>query len=132
MSSKEYGDMGVDGDGADVSLMGHRDSEAQADKPWTEDHVGRTARGGRASRWKQTCAAVMSVRSILDGVLLVVILVLLVERSWGSQGPVSQPQPTEEFQGTGDLTGFAPRSECSGFLVADARIPMLAWRDARC
>lgn len=58
----------------------------------------------RASRRQRVCSILMSMRSLLDTILLLVILGLLLER--GQQRPAW-------LQVGGDLTGFAPTSKTS-------------------
>jgi len=82
------------------SLMTDHDGEVE--KAWSDD----TARDHpamvslRKSRRQKIKSAVMSFRSILDTVLLLVILALVVDRRWGA---------STRLEFAGDLTGFAPR-----------------------
>jgi hypothetical protein len=56
----------------------------------------------RVSRRQRVWSALMSIRSLLDTVLLVIILGLLLERGW---------QKPSWFEVGGDVAGFAPRSK---------------------
>lgn len=55
----------------------------------------------RASRRRQIWSIVMSLRSLVDTILLLVILGLLLDREW---------QKPSWFEVGGDITGFAPKS----------------------
>jgi hypothetical protein len=56
----------------------------------------------RMARRQRIWAAVMSIRSLVDTVLLVVILGLLLEREW---------QRPSWYEVGGDITWFAPKSK---------------------
>jgi F0F1-type ATP synthase assembly protein I len=56
----------------------------------------------RASRRRQIWSTVMSLRSLVDTILLFVILGLLLDREW---------QKPSWFEVGGDITGFAPKSK---------------------
>ncbi|VBB73883.1 Putative protein of unknown function [Podospora comata] len=59
-------------------------------------------------RWM--CKTIMSIRSLLDTVMLVVILVLVAERRWPEYSILPGKQNNEGAKGEigGDITGFAP------------------------
>ncbi|KAM7212464.1 protein of unknown function (DUF3328) domain containing protein [Rhypophila decipiens] len=107
MNSPQYHDLRKDLETNDVrhsrdgSSLTEYDDEDKAHQHWQG-----SASGSSAST-KTKCArfweTFKSFRSILDTVLLVVILVLLIERTG------RQPAKPAEFEFAGDLTGFAPR-----------------------
>lgn len=82
------------------SLLGMEDEE-RAWSDITARDPGMALR--RVSRRQRIWSALMSVRSLLDTVLLVIILGLLLERGW---------QKPAWFEVGGDVAGFAPRSKC--------------------
>jgi hypothetical protein len=72
------------------------------EKAWSDITAGDPGVTQRkVSRRRRMWTALMSVRSLLDTVLLLIILGLLLERGW---------QRTPWFEFGGDITGFAPRS----------------------
>jgi hypothetical protein len=83
------------------AFIGHE----KGDLGWSDDGTATemSMRTGKAAR---TWAAVLNFRSILDTVLLLVVLGLLLERRWQKSGTHDSSHP---FEGTGDITGFAPR-----------------------
>lgn len=101
----------------------HRDADASAsplmgsihgEKAWSDitagdhhqEHHGAEDAVGKSSRRKRICAIVVSIRSVLDTILLLVILGLLVERRWyGKSGSAEKSSDI-----AGDITGFAPPS----------------------
>jgi hypothetical protein len=91
---------GDTGDDKAESLSGYEDEE-RAWSDITARDPGMEER--RLSRRRRIWSAVMSIRSLVDTVLLFVILGLLLERGW---------QRPSWFEIGGDITGFAPRSEC--------------------
>lgn len=80
---------------AGESLMGH------GEKSWEEL---REAGRPRQSRWQRSRAAVFSYQGVLNTLLLVVILFLLLDRR-------HQKENFGHFEGTGDISGFAPRGK---------------------
>jgi len=85
----------------DESLLGMEDEE-RAWSDITARDPGMPRR--RVSKRQRVWSALMSIRSLLDTVLLVIILGLLLER--GLQRPAW-------FEVGGDVAGFAPRSKHS-------------------
>jgi hypothetical protein len=82
------------------SFSGYKDEE----RAWSDSTVrGPGMEERRLSQRQRIWSAVMSIRSLLDMVLLFVILGLILERGW---------QRPSWFEMGGDITGFAPRSEC--------------------
>lgn len=85
-------------DAAD-SVFGYEDEG----KAWSDITAGDPERAERrALRRRHICSALMSMRSLLDTVLLLVILGLVLDRRWRKSAAL-------EFGG--DITGFAPPSE---------------------
>src|SRR5690554_3163100 len=108
LPSPRYQELRTDADGGDhrkgdtadhktESLSGYQDEE-RAWSDITARDPGMEER--RLSRKQRMWSAVMSIRSLLDTVLLFVILGLLLERGW---------QRPSWFEMGGDITGFAPR-----------------------
>lgn len=83
------------------SFSGYEDEE----RAWSDITARDPGMVERAvSRRRRIWSAVMSIRLLLDTLLLFVILGLLLEHGW---------QKPSWFEMGGDITGFAPRSECS-------------------
>jgi hypothetical protein len=83
-------------------LLGHEDEE-KAWAAWSDSSASDPIMvGGVSQRRQRLWSAVMSIRSLLDTVLLFVIVGLLLERDWQRPG---------WFEIGGDITGFAPRSK---------------------
>jgi hypothetical protein len=78
------------------------DDEEKAWSGITERDSGMLER--RPTRRERIWSAVMSIRSILDTILLLVILGLVLDRRGEEQ---------RSFELNGDITGFAPRSKRS-------------------
>ena len=49
-------------------------------------------------------------RWVIDGFLVAIVVMLLVDRQWTSSGKTSKVDA--QYEGTGDVTGFAPRCTC--------------------
>ena len=119
-SPSVYQDLHIDLEHQDET---HRDADASAsplmgsvngEKAWSDitagdHHHHQEAHGAEKSpRRGKICAVVMSVRSVLDTILLLVILVLLVERRQWYGKPGSAEKSSSDI--AGDITGFAPPS----------------------
>lgn len=97
LSRDDHGD--VRGDDLDTKasevLMGH------GEKNWEEPQVDGRARHGW---WRRFGSVIFSIQGLLNALLLYVILGLLVDSRL-------QKNRYGHFEGNGDITGFAPRSE---------------------
>lgn len=103
MRSPKYQDLRSDTETNDGGDSSHEDSsvteygyEGKANGWWHQDPTSKT-------KYAKFWTTLASFRSILDTILLLVILVLLVERTGRKE---TKPA---EFEFAGDLTGFAPR-----------------------
>jgi hypothetical protein len=67
------------------------------------------------SRWRRFVDAMTKYWWLVDGLLLLVVILLLVDRRVSSQCSQTSSQTTQtsantlKYQGTGDITGFAPQ-----------------------
>ncbi|KAK3986360.1 hypothetical protein QBC44DRAFT_297198 [Cladorrhinum sp. PSN332] len=91
---------------ASSSLMGSLDGE----KAWSDITAAGEHHGAHSSpsRRRRFWSIVVSARSVLDTILLLIILGLLIERRWYRTNESSRPAGTM-FDVTGDITGFAPQ-----------------------
>lgn len=79
--------------------------DRQGVKAWDEEELTLKSEKSRQSRLKTSLyATILSSRSLLDIILLLVIIGLLLERRL-------LEQKYGRFEGSGDITGFAPRSK---------------------
>jgi hypothetical protein len=69
--------------------------------------------GAPQSRRERVLAAVRRYRWLIDGLLIAVIVVLLVDRQWVRRDR-GKPEGSH-LQGTGDVTGFAP--QCKSIMM---------------
>ncbi|KAK3390161.1 hypothetical protein B0H63DRAFT_519395 [Podospora didyma] len=95
---------------ADEPLMSPETGDSE--KAWSDVTAAdpQLIKSGRKSRLRRIWAAVMTGRSILDTVLLLIVLGLLLERSGGlHKEEVPTPEGTPQLESGGDITGFAPR-----------------------
>jgi hypothetical protein len=110
----EYGDLGTSGYEEidhDDSTTEVSDTQHDEQKVWClEDgslNPGSKIRD-QSSRMGRLGSSILSLRSLLDTVLLLVILVLLVDRRLNHRD-----ERYGQFEASADLTGFAPRSTLS-------------------
>jgi hypothetical protein len=107
LPSPKYHELRTDADPEDRKKHDTDDDKAKSffedeERAWSDITAGDPGMAQRRlSRRRRIWMALMSIRSLLDTVLLLVILGLLLERGW---------QRTAWFEIGGDITGFAPRS----------------------
>lgn len=103
--SQEYRDLrtaeydGHDDSATEVSdtTPGHNEEKGWKDGQHHDKHQG--------SKLRRLRTIDFSLRGLLDTVLLLVIVGLLLERRQSQEG-------YGQLEGSGDITGFAPRSKC--------------------
>ncbi|KAH8650040.1 hypothetical protein BX600DRAFT_554465 [Xylariales sp. PMI_506] len=98
----EYDSLHADDDDRDSSDLDIEETAALHDKDYLPEPL--------RSRKQRVLDAARRHRYILDIILAVIIVGLLIDRQWARPASASCPQ-TEgpQYQGTGDITGFAPK-----------------------
>ena len=112
IAAQQYHTVGAeDYDGHDDSATEVSDSNPLSDEEecWHEKGSKGQRRKGNG-RPRRIRAVASSLRGVLDTVLLLVVVGLLLERRSSRPLPPSQAT-TRQLEGSGDITGFAPRSE---------------------